>query len=154
MKLVKWIPTLAAVLVLAACSNTGDVAAKGADAAAKTEAAATNAASEAKEAGQAAENTAKKPLTGNKSFTYTCLNKVKVSANYSFEEGKPKKVDLKVGKKVIKGLAYDMGSPERVSFKSDKYVWDLSQAGGMLTERGKGSDNILAKECGVDDQKK
>lgn len=135
MKLVKWVPALAATLVLAACSTATD-ASKAAD----------NASLEAQKSQQ---EPRRKPIHGERTINYTCLNNVKVSATYTFVEGRPKKVDLKIGKKVFKDLPLDSDSTEGIVFQSKKYVWNINRTGAMLTERGKGSDNILAKLCDV-----
>lgn len=170
MKLVKFVPAIAATLVLAACSTASDVASSTAGAVSNAAGAVTetvsnagaavvNTVSGAADSTQAAVKTqVEKISTTSKSVAYKCLNKVKVSATYAFEGDKPKAVNLQLGKKVITGLLYDASNQDQPTFKSDKYVWnldndfyqDIYKSGAMLTEDGKDSDMILAKLCEVD----
>lgn len=170
MKLVKFVPAIAATLVLAACSTANDVASSSVSAVSNTAGAVTESASNVgvavvnsvsgtAEVTQASVKTSVGKInTTSKSVAYKCLNKVKVSATYAFEGDKPKAVNLQLGKKVITGLLYDASNQDQPTFKSDKYVWnldndfyqDIYKSGAMLTEDGKDSDMILAKLCEVD----
>lgn len=187
MKLMKFIPTVAACAVLAACSTAENVASSAANAVSGAATAVTDTVSTAGSvvvntvgsAGEAAANTAsatanavanptgvkntsvatatQKVATTSRSVVYQCLNKVQISATYAYEGETPKAVNLRVGKKAINGLVYDSSNKDAVTFKSNKYFWeldnsflnDVNQADGMLTEDGKNSDVILGKLCKV-----
>lgn len=171
MKLVKFIPAIAATLVLSACSSAekvADTAAVVNETAVSTVETVTSSAEKAVETVNAVANpgavkntsvktSSQKLNTEAKSVAYQCLNKVKVSATYAFDGETPKAVNLLVGKKAINGLVFDIADKDSVTFKNAKYEWsldnsfytDMHKAGAMLTQKGKTTDQILAKLCDV-----
>lgn len=165
MKLVKFVPALAATLVLSACSNNQapsqpvqDVVTQAAETAAKQ---VENVASTGH--GTAAVKV-EKATDGSKSVVYRCQSGKRVTATYAFQGEEPKAVNLvlKEGRKShkIPTLTRDAENQDFTSFKSDNYIWNVStgftlsnanaETTGMLTKLGKGSDEILAKLCDVD----
>ncbi len=133
MKLIKIVPTLAAVLTLAACANNTT----------ETVAAAQP---------QVVETT--------KSVVYSCLNKKSVTAVYTFANQDAVNAVVKVGKKGKEiSLKRDAANTEFASFVDGAYIWNVDpvltlstaeQAGGaMLTQKGEEVDTILAKLCQV-----
>lgn len=168
MKLVKFVPALAATLVLAACSNannqpapqpTVDPVAKVADQAAQ-------------QVNEIAGNTARgaaavkveKATDSSKSIVYRCLSGKRVTATYAFQGDEAKAVNLvlKDGRKSqkIPTLTRNAENKDFTSFVSDEYIWNVDtgfnlanatkETTGMLTQKGKDSDDILAKLCDVD----
>ncbi|AHG77120.1 hypothetical protein [Mannheimia varigena] len=170
MKLVKFVPALAATLVLAACSNANNQPAPQPTVDPVTKAAdqATQQVNEI--AGNAARGAAavkvEKATDGSKSIVYRCQSGKLVTANYVFQGDDARAVNLVLqnGKKTqkIPTLARDDANQDFTSFKSDNYIWNVStgftlanatgETTGMLTKLGKGSDEILAKLCDVDKQ--
>ncbi|MFA9487667.1 MULTISPECIES: hypothetical protein [unclassified Mannheimia] len=166
MKLVKFVPALAATVVLAACSNannqpapqpTVDPVAKAAD----------QAAQQVNEiAGNAVRGAGavkvEKATDGSKSIVYRCQSGKLVTANYVFQGEEPKAVNivLQNGKKTqkIPTLAIDPSDKDSTVFKSKKYSWELesgfnlasTEKSGMLFKHEAKVSNILAKTCDVD----
>lgn len=169
MKLVKFVPALAATLVLAACSNnnqtapqpTVDPVTKAAETATQQ---VNDIASNAARAAGAVK--VEKATDASKSIVYRCQSGKRVTANYVFQGDDARAVNLVLqnGKKTqkIPTLARDDANQDFTSFKSDNYIWNIStgftlanatgETTGMLTKLGKGSDEILAKLCDVDKQ--
>ncbi|HGO5854032.1 TPA: hypothetical protein ACK3JH_000892 [Mannheimia haemolytica] len=166
MKLVKFVPALAATLVLAACSNASNQPAPqpAQDAVAKAAEQATQQVNEI--AGNAPRATGavavEKATDGKKSIVYRCQSGKRVTANYVFQGEEAKAVNLLVqnGKKTqkIPTLTRDVKNQDSTSFKADKYSWDLdtgfslssNDQSGMLTKYGAKTDTIVAKLCDVD----
>lgn len=166
MKLVKFAPALAATLVLAACSNQQAATTQPAQNAV-TQAAET-ATQQVKDVASTAHGTAavkvEKATDGSKSIVYRCLSGKRVTATYAFQGDEAKAVNLvlKEGRKSqkIPTLTRDAANQDFASFVSDKYIWNVDsgfklanatkETTGMLTQKGKDSDEILAKLCDVD----
>lgn len=169
MTLVKFAPAVLATLVLAACStaekaspnvqptpNTSTVVT---DTVSKVENAVSTVAGSDSVRNTQATVQSHTLATHSKSVVYRCLNKKTVTATYAFDGETPKAVNLLVGDVAINGLGFDTQAPDGDRFHSDKYSWDLDLGfsyktietkGAMLTQYGKGSDEILAKLCKVD----
>lgn len=168
MKLVKFVPALAATLVLAACSNannqvvpqpTVDPVAKVADQAIQQ----VNDIAGNVTHGVAAVKV-EKATDSSKSIVYRCQSGKWVTANYVFQGEGAKAVNilLQNGQKIqkIPTLTRDVANKDFTSFKSDRYIWNVStgfmlsnatdETTGMLTKLGKETDEILAKLCDVD----
>lgn len=168
MKLVKFVPALAATLVLAACSNNSQevvqVQAKQDAVVQATE----NATQQVQNVASTANGTAavkvEKVTDGSKVIAYRCLSGKRVSATYAFQGDEAKAVNLVLteGRKSqkIPTLTRDAANQDFASFVSDKYIWNVDssftlanatkETTGMLTQKGKDSDDILAKLCDVD----
>ncbi|MDH2925435.1 hypothetical protein EV693_11431 [Nicoletella semolina] len=159
MKLIKFLPTFAAA-VLAACSSDQSVLEQAAQA---TKTAANQVTQVADMVtGQGAVQVEK--LTNrSKSVVYSCQNHKTVTASYAFQDDQVKAVNLVVGKGkkavTIPALTRDEANQDFTSFTSNEYVWNVengftfdnatSKVGGMLTKKGKDSDEILAKLCDI-----
>lgn len=166
MKLVKFVPALAAMLVLAACSNESVTSNTQATQTAVKEAA-TQAVEQMNDIANTALGTAavkvEKATDGSKSIVYRCQSGKRVTANYVFQGEEAKAVNLvvKSGTKLqkIPTLTRVTTTPDFTSFKSGNYVWNLDSGftlsdtnkSGMLTKTGKKSDEILAKLCDVNE---
>ncbi|QIM65932.1 hypothetical protein A4G16_00315 [Mannheimia granulomatis] len=164
MKLVKFVPALAATLVLAACSNAGNQqpAQPKENPVAQ---AAEKAAQQVNDIAGTAHGTGavkvEKATDGAKSIVYRCQNGKQVSATYAFQGEEAKAVNLVLtnGKKSqkIETLTRDTASQDFPVFKSDKYNWSLESGfslssnnqSGMLVKYGDKTDKILAKLCNV-----
>lgn len=166
MKLVKFVPALAATLVLAACSNTNNQPAPQptVDPVAKVADQATQQVNEI--AGNVARGSAavkvEKATDGSKSIVYRCQRGKLVTANYVFqgEDAKAVNIVLQHGKKKhqIPTLTREEARADFTTFKAGKYVWELdsgftlssNEQSGRLLKDGAKSDTILAKSCDVD----
>lgn len=162
MKLVKFVPALAATLVLAACSNANTQSApqQAQDAVTKAAEQATQQVNEI--AGNAPRASGAVATDGAKSIVYRCQSGKRVTANYVFQGEEAKAVNLLVqsgGKtQKIPTLTRDASNQDSTSFKTDKYSWDLDTGftlssngqSGMLTKYGAKTDTIVAKLCDVD----
>lgn len=165
MKLVKFLPSLAAVAVLAACSQTSQTVQQpqlsGVEQANQT--ATQQADKVAQVAGGQSAVSVEKVTNRTKSVVYQCLNKTMLTANYAFEGDSVKAVNLALGSgknvKTIPTLIRDENNHDFVTFVSDKYLWSVengfnfenatSKTGGNLTEKGSEADIILAKLCNI-----
>lgn len=161
MKLVKFIPALAATMVLAACSTASDAVSSVGSAVSNTVDATTTAVKDGATAVKDGVESAKNAVMGKstKAVAYTCQNNTVVVANYSFDGEKATGVSLIVNKKAVKGLARDDKNTDFTSFASASHVWNVDagltaatfdkSTDGMLFKKGKDSDQILAKSCQV-----
>ncbi|MGX2985610.1 ACP-like domain-containing protein [Ursidibacter sp. B-7004-1] len=156
MKLVKFVPAIAATLVLAACSTP------------KEESTAPKAMP------QATETVMNTPvgevtkveetlMTQNKSVVYSCQKGGTVTATYAFHNSEVKGANVRVGKKnEITGFvvdAEDSKKTEETVFTSGDYVWAVENGltfdsaektnAIMLYKKGKMADEILAKNCKI-----
>ncbi|OOF79458.1 hypothetical protein BKG96_01920 [Rodentibacter caecimuris] len=162
MKLIKFTPAFLAALVVSACSTASDVA----NAANKTTDAVVDGVSQAATTVKDGVSGAMKTVTDKfdtttKSVVYLCQNNTLVTATYGFEGEKAKSVNLTVGKKIIKGLTVNEKAPNPVTFESKAYRWNADEAFSlktfdksasvMLTQLGKQTDTILAKNCRIDE---
>ncbi|HDL5698867.1 TPA: hypothetical protein PXE99_000657 [Mannheimia haemolytica] len=166
MKLVKFVPALAATVVLAACSNANNQPAPQptVDPVAKAANQATQQVNEITSNAPRATGAVavEKATDGSKSIVYRCQSGKLVTANYVFqgEQAKAVNIALQNGKKVQKlpTLTRDDSRADFTTFKAGKYVWELdsgftlssSNQSGMLVKSGAKSDTILAKMCDVD----
>ncbi|HGO5855730.1 TPA: hypothetical protein ACK3JJ_000334 [Mannheimia haemolytica] len=166
MKLVKFVPALAATLVLAACSNANTQSApqQAQDAVTKAAEQATQQVNEIAGNAPRASGAVKveKATDSAKSIVYRCQSGKRVTANYVFQGEEAKAVNLLVqsgGKtQKIPTLTRDASNQDSTSFKTDKYSWDLDTGftlssngqSGMLTKYGAKTDTIVAKLCDVD----
>ncbi|OOF64926.1 hypothetical protein [Rodentibacter sp. Ppn85] len=166
MKLMKFAPALAAALVLSACSTASDVVSSTTNAVSKTTDAVVDGVSQAATTVKDGVSGAVKTVTDKfdtttKSVVYLCQNNTLVTATYGFEGEKAKSVNLTVGKKIIKGLAVNEKAPNPVTFESKTHRWNADEAFSlktfdksesvMLTQLGKKTDTILAKNCRIDE---
>lgn len=165
MKLVKFVPALAATLVLAACSNQATTTQPTQDPVAQATETATQ---QVKDVAGTGHGTAavkvEKATDSSKSIVYRCLSGKRVTATCAFQGDEAKAVNLvlKEGRKSqkIPTLTRDAQNQDFTSFVSDKYIWNVDtgfnlanatkETTGMLTKKGKDSDDILAKLCDVD----
>lgn len=179
MKLVKFVPAIAATLVLAACSTAGSVVSSATDAVSNAAGAVGNtvssAASATTNAVSGAATAVKDTATGmvtktqdvlptkSKSVVYACQNNTKVTATYAFHNEEVKGANLKVGKTALNGFVVNPELSKKIdsiAFTSGAYSFvvenglTLSNAekvtAVMLTKHGKTSDQIVAKNCNVD----
>ncbi|KMK51976.1 hypothetical protein RO21_03300 [[Actinobacillus] muris] len=166
MKLMKFAPALAAALVLSACSTASDVVSSTTNAVSKTADAVSSGVSQAATTVKDGVSDAVKTVTDKfdtttKSVVYHCQNNTLVTATYGFEGEKAKSVNLTLGKKVIKGLMVDDKAPNPVTFESKTHRWNTDEtfslatfdksSSVMLTKLGKQTDQILAKNCRIDE---
>lgn len=168
MKLVKFVPAIAATLVLAACSTAGSVVSSATDAVSNAASAVGNTVSSA---ASAVKDTAAGVVTKtqdvlptkSKSVVYACQNNTKVTATYAFHNEEVKGANLKVGKTALNGFVVNPELSKKIdsiAFTSGAYSFvvenglTLSNAekvtAVMLTKHGKTSDQIVAKNCNVD----
>lgn len=179
MKLVKFVPAIAATLVLAACSTAENMVSSTTNAVSSAASATTNAVSNAASATTNAVSNAatatKEAVTGtvskttemlptrNKSVVYSCSNKTTVTATYAFHNEEVKGANLKVGKTAINGFIVNPELSQKLdsaTFTSGKYILsvnkDLAYSTAekaemvMLTKQGKQMDTIVAKNCSID----
>lgn len=152
MKLIKLLPTLGAVAVLAACSTAADIASSTVDAVGSAGSAVVDGAKTvggavvdgAKTAGGAVVDgakatgnavasgatAAKDMVTGSKTVAYTCSVNGKtnqpVTAVYTFKDDEPETATVTVQKKVVgKNLKVDSTYKDGVKFVSGTNVWSL-----------------------------
>ncbi|AOF52519.1 hypothetical protein BKG91_08575 [Rodentibacter caecimuris] len=166
MKLMKFAPALAAALVLSACSTASDVVSNTTDAISKTTNAVVGGASQAvtsvKDGVSSTVKTVTDKLdTATKSAVYLCKDNTLVIATYGFEAGKAKNVNIAFGKKAIKDLKVNEKAPNPVTFESKSYRWNADvdfsletfdkSSSVMLTKLGKQTDQILVKNCKIDE---
>ena len=136
MKLVKFLPTLAAVVALSACANTP---------AEKT-------------------MTETQPMVKNsvKTIVYQCQNKKEIVASYEFEGEKATGVTLTVNNKAVKDLMRN-DNQDFAAFESKTHLFNVDKGltastadktdAVMLFKHTKKSDQILAKDCRVNAEK-
>lgn len=176
MKFVKYLPTLAAAAVLAACSTVSDAADSTVSAVSNAGSAVVDGAKTAgnavvdtaKDAGTAVSNgvsKVKNSVTGANTQTvnYFCSasgKKAPMSATYTFKNGKPQTATVTLNNKVIgKNLKVDSSYTDGAQFIDSKNVWTLSDNISadtvrkaypiMFTVKGKDADTIVAKDCSV-----
>ncbi|MDD0823945.1 hypothetical protein PTQ27_05635 [Mannheimia sp. AT1] len=165
MKLVKFTPALAAMVVLAACSNNQTTTHTPSTQEAVKEVA-TQATQQVNDIASTAHGTAavkvESATDSSKAIVYRCQSGKRVTANYVFqgEEAKAVNLVLTSGAKSqeIPTLTRDTSNADFTLFKSDKYMWNVdtgftlsdTNKTGMLTQMGTSSDEILAKLCDVD----
>lgn len=145
MKLIKFVPALAAALVLSACSQTTKMA----ESAANTMSAAANAITEAVVPATKTERV----------VAYTC-NKKPVIVTYSFVGKDAVGATVMLGKKPVQEvLKRDTKNHDFTSFISENYIWNADMGltldtadkteGVMLFKKGQKVDEILAKNCSI-----
>lgn len=166
MKLVKFVPAVAAILVLAACSTATDIASNTVggvkDAAiATTDAVATATADAVK---GAVDVTKEVLTTKTKSVAYKC-SKGDVVVAYAFSGDVVKGANVRIGKNTeIKGFLVNAELSKKIdspSFISGNYVLTVDNGLSfenatktdlvMLTKKGEKSDEIVAKNCTIND---
>lgn len=153
MKLVKLASALSLVTVLAACSTANDVASSVTDTVKNGVNTVSNGVSNTV-------NGVKNVLNrSSKSVVYQCQNNKTVVANYEFEGEKATAVTLSVNNVAVKSLKRDENNQDFASFASDSHTWNVDNhfnlatfdktEAGMLFNKGKQADEILAKNCEV-----
>ncbi|VTU07471.1 Uncharacterised protein [Actinobacillus indolicus] len=163
LNLMKFLPSLAAVTVLAACSsNTSMVQEQ--SVVEQAQQTATQQANRVAEVGGGKSAVSVEKVTDRtKSVVYRCLNNQQVTASYAFSGDDVRAVNLVLGsgKKAttLPTLMRDSANRDFISFSSDKYVWSVengftfdnatTKVGGILTEKGSEVDVILAKLCDI-----
>ncbi len=163
LNLMKFLPSLAAVTVLAACSsNTSMVQEQ--SVVEQAQQTATQQANRVAEVGGGKSAVSVEKVTDRtKSVAYRCLNNQQVTASYAFSGDDVRAVNLVLGsgKKAttLPTLMRDSANRDFISFSSDKYVWSVengftldnatTKVGGILTEKGGEVDVILAKLCDI-----
>lgn len=154
MKLVKFVPAIAATLVLAACSTQKETVAETMPKAQET--VMNTAAGEVTKVQETL-------MTQNKSVVYTCQKGGSVTATYAFHNGEVKGANVRVGKKnEVTGFvvdAEDSKKTEETVFTSGDYVWAVENGltfdsaektnAIMLYKKGKMADEILVKTCKI-----
>ncbi|PJG83741.1 hypothetical protein [Caviibacterium pharyngocola] len=150
MKLIKITSALSLAAILAACSP------------AKDEAKPMASASETSSVTQTAqtETAQVQPELNLRAVVYQCQQGVVVSANYDFEGEKAVGLTLTVNDVAVKSLMRDDSNKDFASFVSPTHVWNVDETftlstfnkteAGMLFKKGEQSDEILAKDCVVD----
>lgn len=176
MKLVKFVPAVAATLVLAACSAGSNVVSNTADAVGNAANAVTGAVTATSNAVTGIATTVKETAAGeltkteallptqNKSVVYDCQNNTTVTATYAFHNEDVKGANLKVGKTAIKGFVTNAELSQKldaVTFVSGQYSFSVENGltysnaekatAIMLTKHGKKADQILAKNCKINE---
>ncbi|SUT87121.1 Uncharacterised protein [Actinobacillus ureae] len=164
MKSIKFISALSLATLLAACSTASDVASTVSEGVSNAASATTNA---VKEGATAVSNgvsntvnTVKNKLTASsKTVVYQCQNSKTVVATYDFEGEKATGLTLTVNDVAVKELMRDEKNKDFASFASKTHVWNLDETfslstfnkteAGMLFKKGKNADEILAKNCEV-----
>ena len=155
MKLVKFVPAIAATFVLAACSTqqketAPTVVPKAQETVMNTP------------AGEVTK-VEKALMTQNKSVVYSCQKGGTVTATYAFHNGEVKGANIRVGKKnELTGFtvdAEDSKKTEETVFASGDYVWavengltfDSAEKSNaiMLYKKGQMADEILVKNCKI-----
>ncbi|QBQ63071.1 hypothetical protein EXH44_01905 [Actinobacillus indolicus] len=163
LNLMKFLPSLAAVTVLAACSsNTSMVQEQ--SVVEQAQQTATQQANRVAEVGGGKSAVSVEKVTDRtKSVAYRCLNNQQVTASYAFSGDDVRAVNLVLGsgKKAttLPTLMRDSANRDFISFSSDKHVWSVengftfdnatTKVGGILTEKGSEVDVILAKLCDI-----
>ena len=171
MKLIKLLPTLGAIAVLAACSTASDIASSTVSAVGSAGSAVVDGAKAAggavvdgaKAAGNVVADGAmatKDLLTGSKTVSYTCDASGKtnqpVVAVYTFSNGEPSTATVTINKKVVgKDLKADTAYKDGVKFVSGTKVWSLDTGFNSKTAETTvpvmftSNNQILAKNCAV-----
>lgn len=171
MKLIKLLPTLGAIAVLAACSTASDIASSTVNAVGNAGSAVVDGAKAAggavvdgaKAAGNVVADGAtatKDLLTGSKTVSYTCDASGKtnqpVVAVYTFSNGEPSTATVTINKKVVgKDLKVDTAYKDGVKFISGTKVWSLDTGFNSKTAETTvpvmftSNNQILAKNCAV-----
>ncbi|EEV24533.1 excinuclease ABC subunit A [Actinobacillus minor 202] len=171
MKLIKLLPTLGAIAVLAACSTASDIASSTVSAVGNAGSAVVDGAKAAggavvdgaKAAGNVVADGAtatKDLLTGSKTVSYTCDASGKtnqpVVAVYTFSNGEPSTATVTINKKVVgKDLKVDTAYKDGVKFVSGTKVWSLDTGFNSKTAETTvpvmftSNNQILAKNCAV-----
>lgn len=171
MKLIKLLPTLGAIAVLAACSTASDIASSTVNAVGNAGSAVVDGAKAAggavvdgaKSAGNVVADGAtatKDLLTGSKTVSYTCDASGKtnqpVVAVYTFSNGEPSTATVTINKKVVgKDLKVDTAYKDGVKFVSGTKVWSLDTGFNSKTAETTvpvmftSNNQILAKNCAV-----
>ncbi|WP_303820153.1 Holliday junction resolvase [Actinobacillus minor] len=171
MKLIKLLPTLGAIAVLAACSTASDIASSTVSAVGNAGSAVVDSAKAAggavvdgaKAAGNVVADGAtatKDLLTGSKTVSYTCDASGKtnqpVVAVYTFSNGEPSTATVTINKKVVgKDLKVDPAYKDGVKFVSGTKVWSLDTGFNSKTAETTvpvmftSNNQILAKNCAV-----
>ena len=171
MKLIKLLPTLGAIAVLAACSTASDIASSTVSAVGNAGSAVVDGAKAAggavvdgaKAAGNVVADGAtatKDLLTGSKTVSYTCDASGKtnqpVVAVYTFSNGEPSTATVTINKKVVgKDLKADTAYKDGVKFVSGTKVWSLDTGFNSKTAETTvpvmftSNNQILAKNCAV-----
>ena len=171
MKLIKLLPTLGAIAVLAACSTASDIASSTVSAVGNAGSAVVDGAKAAggavvdgaKAAGNVVADGAtatKDLLTGSKTVSYTCDASGKtnqpVVAVYTFSNGEPSTATVTINKKVVgKDLKVDTAYKDGVKFISGTKVWSLDTGFNSKTAETTvpvmftSNNQILAKNCAV-----
>lgn len=171
MKLIKLLPTLGAIAVLAACSTASDIASSTVSAVGSAGSAVVDGAKAAggavvdgaKAAGNVVADGAtatKDLLTGSKTVSYTCDVSGKtnqpVVAVYTFSNGEPSTATVTINKKVVgKDLKVDTAYKDGVKFVSGTKVWSLDTGFNSKTAETTvpvmftSNNQILAKNCAV-----
>ncbi len=171
MKLIKLLPTLGAIAVLAACSTASDIASSTVNAVGNAGSAVVDGAKAAggavvdgaKAAGNVVADGAtatKDLLTGSKTVSYTCDVSGKtnqpVVAVYTFSNGEPSTATVTINKKVVgTDLKVDTAYKDGVKFVSGTKVWSLDTGFNSKTAETTvpvmftSNNQILAKNCAV-----
>ena len=165
MKLVKFVPAIAATLVLAACSTAGNVVSSTtnavSNAASTTTNAVSNAATATKDTVAGTMKSASNALSSKPTFetaAYLCDVKGKrnqvVSATYAFVNGKIETATITINRKVVgEAMKLDPSYADGTKFVEGKKVWSLesgfTQATASKTMPIMFTDNnqILARNC-------
>ncbi|WGE90396.1 hypothetical protein [Actinobacillus genomosp. 1] len=160
MKGIKFISALSFAALLAACSTANDVASNVSNAASATTNAVKEGATAVSNGVSNTVNTVKNKLTASsKTVVYQCQNNKTVVATYDFEGEKATGLTLTVNDVAVKELMRDEKNKDFASFASKTHVWNLDETfslstfnkteAGMLFKKGKNADEILAKNCEV-----
>lgn len=138
MKLIKFLPALAAVVTLGSCVSAPAEKAMG--------------------------NTSAQPTAKNsvKTIVYQCQNKKEIVASYEFAGEKATGVTLTLNNKVVKDLVRN-DNPDFAAFESKTHLFNVEKGltagtadktdAAMLFKHTKKSDQILAKDCRVNAEK-
>ncbi|WP_150539374.1 hypothetical protein [Actinobacillus vicugnae] len=164
MKLTKFASALSLATLLAACATASDVASTVTEGASNAASATTNAVKEGANAVSTSVsntvNTVKNKLTtSSKTVVYQCQSNKTVVASYEFEGEKAISSTLSVNDVAVKGLMRNEKNKDFASFESKTHVWNLDDTftlstfnkteAGMLFKKGKNADEILAKNCEI-----
>lgn len=133
MKFIKFLPAVAATVVLAACSSTTEPVE------------------------QKVEPVVELPTT-TKAVAYRCQGKKTLTATYTFSGEEVKSAVLKLGKKELGEFTRDTtASADFTTFVAGDYLWNADAGltlstfdkteGSNLFKKGKNSDAIIAKDC-------
>lgn len=160
MKFVKFLPSVLATVVLAACANVSEVASSTASAVGDAGSAVVDGAKATGNAVSSGVKATKEAITGTKKITYTCSVNGKanqpVSAVYTFNKGEPATATVTINKKVVgKNLKVDTTYTDGVKFVAGQKVWSLDTGFNAQTAETTApvmftaNDVILAKNCAV-----